>query len=140
MATSFPILPRITRRRRARRYLKGISVMGVRTLCVRPLLAFVIAVASSLPIASTIFAKNPGAKSQETVLQSLTVFPAKITLDGPRDEQRLVVMGEYSDRTRKDLTRKTKFSSTAVKTATMDPNGIVHPDGDGDGAIMIHAE
>jgi len=60
-------------------------------------------------------------------------------LDGPRDEQRLVVMGGYSDLTHKDLTRNAKFSSTAVKIATIEPNGIVHPAGDGDTFVTIEA-
>ncbi len=46
-------------------------------------------------------------------------------------------MGEYSDLTHKDLTRNAKFSSTAVKIATIEPSGIVHPAGDGDALLTI---
>jgi hypothetical protein len=109
--------------------------MSVRTLCVRPLLAFVIALVSS----STIFGKDLDVKSPASIPQSLTVFPTNIILNGPRDEQRLVVVGEYADQTRKDLTRKTKFDSTADKVAAIHPNGIVHPVGDGDAFITIEA-
>ena len=37
--------------------------------------------------------------------RSLVVYPAQITLDGPRDEQRLGVLGEYADGRTWDLSR-----------------------------------
>jgi hypothetical protein len=84
-------------------------------------------------------AKNPDSTSQQPVLQSLTVFPSKISLDGPRVEQRILVMGEFSDRSQKDLTRTAKFSSTSVTSATIDLAGVVHPTGDGDALIIVEA-
>jgi hypothetical protein len=84
-------------------------------------------------------AKDPDPKPQETVLKSISVFPPKVTLDGPRDEQHVLVTGEYSDLRRKDLTRDAKFNSKAENIATVNPSGIVHPGADGDTLITIQA-
>jgi hypothetical protein len=84
-------------------------------------------------------AKDPDAKPPQPALQSLVIYPPKITLIGPRVEQRLLVMGEYSDHSQKDLTRTAKFTSTTDKTVTIDKSGIVLPAADGDAAIMIEA-
>jgi hypothetical protein len=73
----------------------------------------------------------------ETV--NLTVFPPSINLDGPRDEQRLVVIGECAEQTRKDLTRTCKFVSTAPDVAAVDGSGFVRPIHDGDAVITIEA-
>jgi hypothetical protein len=84
-------------------------------------------------------AKDPDSKPQEAVLQSISVFPAKITLDGPRDEQHVLVTGEYSDLSRKDLSRDAKFISKAERMVTINPRGMVHPGADGDTLITIEA-
>lgn len=97
----------------------------------------VIAIMILMILPSLNTAKEPDAKGQEPTLRSITVFPPKISLNGPRDEQRVVVMGEYSDQTRKDLTRNTKFGSTAKNIATIEPRGIVFPAGDGDADITV---
>jgi hypothetical protein len=97
----------------------------------------VIALSTSLLVQSLGLSKDPEAKAQSSVLRSLTVFPSKISLDGPRGEQRLVVIGEYSDQSRKDLTRNAKFSSTAARAAAIESGGIVRPAGDGDATIDI---
>jgi len=114
--------------------------MRVRTLCVRPLPALIPAIVGALFVVSAISAKDLDAKAQAKGLQSITVFPPRISLDGPRDEQRVVVMGEYVDQTRKDLTRKTRLRSTTDKVATIEPNGIVHPASDGDDFITIEVD
>ncbi len=51
----------------------------------------------------------------------------------------MVVMGEFSDRSQKDLTRTAKFRSTAAKIATINSAGIVHPAAEGDAIIIIEA-
>ncbi len=72
-------------------------------------------------------------------LSSIQVFPSKISLDGPRDEQRLIILGEYWDQSQKDLTRSARFRSTNAKIATVDSGGVVHPAGDGDAFISVDA-
>src|SRR6266436_2169272 len=111
--------------------------MGFRALRVRFSPWCLIAASGLLFVPSLSLAKGPEAKPRDSVLRSITVFPSKIALDGPRDEQRLVVMGEYSDLTHKDLTRNAKFGSTATNIARVEPSGIAHPAGDGDTFVTI---
>jgi len=80
----------------------------------------------------------PKADPPKAALKSLTVFPAKITLDGPRDEQRLIVLGEYADGRRWDLSRDAKLATSAATIATVD-GAIVRPAGDGDTTITVTA-
>src|SRR5262245_56793706 len=62
----------------------------------------------------------PKASPPTAALQKLMVFPGQVTLDGPRDEHRLVVLGEYADCRRWDLSRDAKFISSAAAVATVE--------------------
>src|SRR5262249_42514112 len=55
----------------------------------------------------------PKAVPPSVAPRALTVFPEKVNLDGPRAEQRLVVLGEYADGRRWDLSRDAQFTSSA---------------------------
>jgi hypothetical protein len=72
-------------------------------------------------------------------LRALTVYPARVNLDGPRDEQRLAVMGEYADGRRRDLSREASYASDAPDVAVAGPGGIVRPAGDGHALITVRA-
>jgi hypothetical protein len=89
--------------------------------------------------ASRLLAKLPEVKAENLDDISIKVFPEKINLDGPRDEHRLIVTGEYSDLSQKDLTRRAAFRTTNDKIMTVDSGGIVHPVGDGDAFISVEA-
>src|SRR5437588_465569 len=73
----------------ARHDCRGVIVMGFRTRCVS-LPWYAIAFSSVLCLPSLSLSKDRDAKPQASVLKSITVFPDKITLEGPRDEQRLL--------------------------------------------------
>ncbi len=81
-------------------------------------------------------AKKPEAPA--AALKSLTVHPAAIALDGPRDEQRIGVVGEYADGRAWDLSRAAKVTSSDPAVAVVD-NGVVRPLKDGKTAVTVTA-
>jgi len=76
---------------------------------------------------------------ESTAIKSLTVFPARVDLTGPRDSQRLGVMAEYADGRLRDLTREAKFTIRSATIATVDPTGVLHPVRDGDAVVAVEA-
>lgn len=90
-----------------------------------------IALGADAPVAPTPIAPLPKA-----ALQSLTVFPAKIDLDGPRAEQWLGVFGEYADGSRRDLRRTAQFT-LAEALGEMDAQGVLHPRKDGETTLTV---
>lgn len=81
----------------------------------------------------------PKASPPTAPLKSITVFPPQVGLDGPRDEQRLIVLGTYADGRQWDLTRTAKYASKAAATATVDALGVIRPVADGEAAITVDA-
>jgi hypothetical protein len=79
------------------------------------------------------------AEPPKAALKSLTVFPDKFSLDGPRDEQRLAVVGQYADGRHWDLTRQARFVSKASQVARVDADGVVRPVGDGQTVVTVEA-
>ncbi len=77
------------------------------------------------------------AESPTAPLQKLVVYPATIDLNGPRDEQRLGVLGEYADGHRLDLSRDVTFTSGDAKIVHVDKTGIVHPVKDGQTTLTV---
>src|SRR5207245_2092725 len=69
---------------------------------------------------------------------SLSLYPARVRLVGPRQTQQLVVLGEGGGR-QFDLTRVAKFASEDPTVATVDARGVVHPAGDGETTVTIQA-
>jgi hypothetical protein len=65
----------------------------------------------------------------------LTVAPGKITLNGPRDKQPLLVMGRYADGSEADLTSQARFQSLAPNIASVEA-AIVKPCADGSTEIV----
>src|SRR5262245_3077455 len=80
------------------------------------------------------------AESPRTGLRALLVFPSRIALDGPRDEQRLGVVGDYADGWKWDLSRQAKYTSSNEKVVRVTADGIVTPAADGEADITIAAE
>jgi hypothetical protein len=70
--------------------------------------------------------------------KALTVYPAEITLSGPRAEQKLVVVGTWPDGRTWDVTRTSVITSTNAKVAVAD-KGVVRPAGDGTAALAVEA-
>jgi hypothetical protein len=84
-------------------------------------------------------AAEPKADPPTAALRSLTLFPARIDLDGPRAEQPVLVLGEYADGRRWDLSREATFVSGSPKVASVDAAGVVRPAGDGEAVITVRA-
>jgi hypothetical protein len=70
-------------------------------------------------------------------LAKLVVYPSKIVLTGPRDDQRLGVLGIYADGQVWDHSRDAVYSSSAPKTAIVTPGGLVQAAGDGQAVISV---
>jgi hypothetical protein len=81
----------------------------------------------------------PTVEPPRAAVQKLIVFPEKIALNGPRDEQQLGVLGEYADGRRWDLSREATFACDAAEVATVDAKGVVRPAGDGKATLTVHA-
>jgi hypothetical protein len=71
--------------------------------------------------------------------RSLSVHPAQVDLNGPREEQQLIVLGEYADGRHYDLTRTARYASAAAAVATVDAGGVIRPAGDGQTTVTIQA-
>src|SRR4051812_6374492 len=67
----------------------------------------------------------------KAALKSLSVYPMQIDFAGPRDEQRIGVVGEYVVGRQWELTRDAKYVSSDPKVAVIEGSGIVRPIGDG---------
>ncbi|MBI2808328.1 MAG: DUF1553 domain-containing protein [Planctomycetes bacterium] len=80
----------------------------------------------------------PRAEAPRATLQTLTVYPPNIDLAGPRDEQRIGVVGHFADGRTWELTRSAKYSVGNPKIAEVDANGIVRPVGNGQTTITIN--
>src|SRR6516225_2243113 len=90
-------------------------------------------------------AQEPASKSfpapdpPKATLKTLTVYPIKITLDGPRAEQRVGVLGDYADGRAWDLARSAKFSIGKQEIASVDASGMVRPVSDGETILTVQA-
>src|SRR5215510_4612924 len=80
----------------------------------------------------------PKADAPRGALKNLIVYPAQITLEGPRDEQRIGVLGEYADGRAWDLSRETAVVSSDSRIALVD-SGVVRPVADGQATLTVTA-
>jgi hypothetical protein len=81
--------------------------------------------------------KVPVAEAPKSALQKLSVYPTRIDFTGPRDEQRIGIVGAYADGRTWELTRSAKYVSADPKIAEVDAEGIVRPIGDGQTTITL---
>jgi hypothetical protein len=68
----------------------------------------------------------------------LVVYPKEVKLSGPRDEQRVIVLGVWADGRTRDLTRVAAVSSADAKIARAE-KGVVRPVSDGSTALAVEA-
>jgi hypothetical protein len=80
----------------------------------------------------------PKAEPPKAALKNLVVHPAQITLDGPRDEQRVGVVGEYADGRKWDLSRDAVIVSSNPKIALVE-QGVIRPVADGEATLTVTA-
>lgn len=81
----------------------------------------------------------PPATPPQGDLRLLVAYPEKISLTGPRAEQKIGVLGHYAGNASWDLRRSAKFISANPQIAQVDSQGIVRPVGDGQTTITIEA-
>jgi hypothetical protein len=93
----------------------------------RPFLAGVVCLLG----ASALIAAEP--------VRSLTAYPESVRLDGPRDEQRLGVLGNYAGGLVRDLSREATFASSDPKVAAVDCQGVLRPVSDGEAVVTVRA-
>ena len=67
---------------------------------------------------------QPKAERPRGSLRSLVVHPSQVSLDGPRDAQRIGVVGEFSDGRSWELSRDAAFSSSDPKVAVVEGGSI----------------
>ncbi|MBI1913508.1 MAG: DUF1553 domain-containing protein [Planctomycetes bacterium] len=72
-------------------------------------------------------------------LQSLRVYPAKVELIGPRAEQHLGVLGEYTDGQMRELTRGARFTSSNSKVVSVDTAGLLRGLTNGKATVTVEA-
>jgi hypothetical protein len=72
-------------------------------------------------------------------LQSVVVHPLQINLQGPRDEQRIGILGEYADGRVWDLSRTIKVVSSDPKVVAIDAGNVARPVGDGRATLTVTA-
>jgi hypothetical protein len=82
---------------------------------------------------------TPKAEPPAAPLRSLVVYPGQITLNGPRDEQHLGILGEYGDGRSWDLGLVAQVVSGDPNVITIDAGNIARPVGDGQATITIQA-
>ena len=70
---------------------------------------------------------------------SLTVYPSRVELSGPRAEQHLGVLGQYPGGRQADLTRGARFVSSNPKVASVDATGLVRGLKDGAATVTVEA-
>jgi hypothetical protein len=93
-----------------------------------------LAVALAFALSSTGFAQAPPSSAPK----ELVVYPAEIKFTGPRDEQRLIVLGVWADGHKADLTRSASLTSANPKIAAAE-KGIVRTAGDGSTTVTVEA-
>ena len=71
--------------------------------------------------------------------KQLLIYPTDVKLTGPRDEQRLIVLGIWADGQQWDLTNSATYKSSNPASANVDKTGIVRPVADGTATLEIRA-
>ncbi|HZZ78554.1 MAG TPA: DUF1553 domain-containing protein [Gemmataceae bacterium] len=110
-----------------------------RSYLVRAVFAILLAAPASLLAQESKTGAFAKAEPPKAALTKLAVHPAKIELTGPRDEQRIGIVGEYADGRTWELTPTAKYKSANPRIADVDANGIVRPIADGETSIEIQA-
>src|SRR5258708_4836912 len=93
--------------------------------------ACVLGFAAELRAAETPVAHAPGSPPQK-----LIVHPKEVKLSGPRDEQRVIVLGVWADGRTWDLTRTATFSPGNGRVASAE-KGVVRPVSDGTTTLWV---
>jgi hypothetical protein len=83
--------------------------------------------------------QTPKSEPPTAALKALTVYPSKIILDGPRDEQHIGVLGTHVDGRQWDLRRNAKYISSDPSVVRVDDQGVARPLAAGQATITVQA-
>jgi hypothetical protein len=70
-------------------------------------------------------------------LRAISVYPVARILVGSGAKQRLVVQGEFSDGSRRDLSRRVRYTSNDENVATVSEDGLITARRTGETSIMV---
>jgi hypothetical protein len=70
----------------------------------------------------------------------LDILPRTARLSGPEAVQRFVVVGEFADGSRRDLTIEARFASKTPEIVRVDESGKARPVADGQGEVIARVE
>ncbi len=101
------------------------------------LAAWLVVCSAGVVVAQAPVAKKAAAAPAD--VHSLTVYPAKVTLNGPRAEQRLGVLVTSADGKTRELTREAKLTASPAAVVRIDSEGVVRPVKDGQAVITVQA-
>ncbi len=101
------------------------------------------ALVAGLLAASTLAADNndgaaPKPPTPVVAAERLEVYPAELTLDGPRDRRRVIVTGVMADGSRVDLTPSAKYEPAGAGVV-FDAEGFARGQADGRTAVAVTA-
>jgi hypothetical protein len=83
-------------------------------------------------------AEPPVAHAPGSPPQKLVVYPKAVKLVGPRDEQRVIVLGVWANGQTWDLTHTATITSANAKIATAE-KGVIRPVSDGTSTLAVDA-
>ena len=73
----------------------------------------------------------------EAVCTHIEIYPPRRVLRHPAREQRLIVLGHFSDGSVRDITEVADYSSSDEAVATVDEHGLVAAEGRGETAVLV---
>src|SRR5262245_40024446 len=76
---------------------------------------------------------------KNTALRSLSIYPPKVELSGPRAEQHLGVLGEDPDGQRRELPSTARFTSSDPKVVSVDTTGRLRGLANGRAMVTVEA-
>lgn len=79
----------------------------------------------------------PESPPEKPILKSVAAIPNQISLFGPRAAQQIVVLGQFSDGSERDITSQATFSSRNLQCVSTASAGLVTPVGDGTAEVEI---
>lgn len=83
-----------------------------------------------------VFATTVQAQSN-TPVQAIEVFPQEVTLNGPRDEQRIGVLATFADGSKRDVSRQATITSADPAIVSLTEERILVPKRDGQTQVRV---
>lgn len=78
-------------------------------------------------------------RETSALLQSIRLVPDQAVVSGSGERQHFLVLGQYSDRLERDLTKQSRFSISDPQVADVDQEGQVHGRAPGQALLIAHS-